>query len=85
MSTQPTASSLHGEGHDDADLWQSEDSGSVNSFEVDHAPHTRVVAYLSTNIITRRNITLADVITESVTPTIIRAKETILVASSRFR
>ena len=85
MSTQPTSSSQHGEAHADADLWQSEDSASDHSFKTARVSPAPAPFYLSTNLVSRRNITLADVISESVTPAIIQAREALVVAKSRFR
>lgn len=71
MTSEPTApSTMHNASSTGVEHQLSDDSLSVHSFDSDHRVHNRVYEYLSTNLVTGRNITLADVITEDATPAI---------------
>ena len=86
ISSEPTApSTMHDASSVGVEEWFSDDSQSVHSFESDHRWHTPVYEYLSTNLITGCNITLADVITEEATPGIIHQRMEVAAAKARFR
>ena len=79
--SEPTApSTIHEASSLGVEQSVSDDSFSVHSFDSDHRSHTRVYEYLSTNLVTGRNITLADVITEDASPAIIRQRHEVAAA-----
>ena len=86
ITSEPTArSTLHYESSIGFEHYMSDNSLSVHSFDSDHRSHNRVYDYLSTCLVTGRNITLADVITEDATPAIIHQRLEVAAAKSRFR
>ena len=76
---------MHDESSTGFEHYLSDNSLSVHSFESDHRSHNRVYDYLSTSLVTGRNITLADVITEDATAAIIHQRQEVAASKSRFR
>lgn len=67
------------------DFFYSDDSLSELSFDDDDQNRVSVKEYLSTNLITSREITLADVISETVTMEMIQQRETLLINRCKFQ
>ena len=67
MSGLTTRASMNATSSTAFDQYLSEDSSSVHSFASDAKKEAPCKLYVSTNLITGRNITLADVIAEEVT------------------
>ena len=63
----------------------SENSGSNHSFDIQYQEKLAHREYISTNLVTGRNISMADVITENVTKRMIDEREEIAVTRGRFR
>lgn len=63
---------------------ESEKSSSENSFESSSDEESKTVEYESTNLITKPNITLADVICEVTTSQLIRNRHQALVTKCKF-
>ena len=82
QTTKPSTGAGEIEGEDD---WFSEDSDSHHSFDVQYQEKLAHREYISTSLVTGRNISMADVITEQVTKRMIEDREEIARNRCRFR
>ena len=67
LSEKATKPSTDADAHMDVEMWDSEDSLSHHSFDLNQKSHKRAYQYVSTTLVTSKNISLADVMTEEVT------------------
>ena len=67
QSEKTTKPSTDADAHMDVEMWESEDSLSQHSFDLDLKSHKHAYKYVSTTLVTSKNISLADVMTEEVT------------------
>ena len=83
QSEKATKPSTGAETQIDVEILESEDSLSHHSFDFEQRSHKAAYQYVSTTLVTSRNISLADVMTEVVTKEMV--VERIQVAASRVK
>lgn len=82
---QQTRSTSHQETSTVVDIYESEESISVHSFDSVASKHARTYDYLTTNLVTGHNLTLADVITEEASHAVIHQRFEVAASKGRFR
>jgi hypothetical protein len=80
-----TRSTLHSGTAVGEDPWVDDESASDYSFDEGLLRHGRQFEYVATNLVTGKNLTLADVIAEEVTHAVMKQKLQTKATHSRFR